>query len=312
MNRQLHYCRQGYRAEKLGEYLLSDFAAITSVARPDDFGIDCYCALLSQKALCDYVGKIFGVQIKSGKGAKLVIGGSRSNKPGREAWKEHEVHWLLHLNIPFFLAIVHQPTGTLRLYSTSRIWWLRWLIGRPYKIILKPGKDPNPKVDFQSREWFDSVEKTNHCEDIHDGREWVVPLGKPIIEVSKNTNNSHSVTEEIRKVINWWVSLEQENQLYQSLSIPFCWECKAWETNTLPGEQARVPLYFGNPTKGQNIDTILKALQSGIIALAYNFLLQEDARISSLKEIINLSKNEKFDTALLEQWIQKAQQKNCN
>ena len=333
MNRQTDFSRKGYRAEKLGEYFLSEFAAITPVARPDDFGIDCYCALLSSEKAdrCVYGGKIFGVQIKSGFEPELAVGGlgvekRNSKKPlkSKKNWREHEVHWLMHLNIPYFLAVIDLDEGKMSLYSTSHIWCLRWLIGSPFKIILKPSQQTNLNVDFTKNDWLDNwidgllegKQLTEPCKEIHegkevtihDGKEWIVRLGRPIIEVSKKHDDSRPDTKAIREAIKWWVLLEQENQLYQSLNIPFCWGCKTWETNKRPCDQDRLPLHFGNPTKGQNIAPILKALQPGIIALAFNFLKQEDVQISSLKGIINLSKGSGCDVKFLEEWIQKVEQ----
>ena len=129
MARRLKSYRSGDQSEDLAQYLLSQFSAVTAVARQNDFGIDKICALTRTEGQYVYVGATFGVQLKS-KGHKPIMYGGADKKTG--TWREWDVKWLYGQDYPIFVGVVDRRSRRIRIFSTARIWWVLWVRGWPF------------------------------------------------------------------------------------------------------------------------------------------------------------------------------------
>jgi len=114
---------EGNRAELFATYILSSVAAVVPVPRPVDYGLDLLCTLTRRDNRALYAGRAFGVQVRSISRSEVKYGGV--NREGD--WREHEVEWLYGQDQPILLCLVDLKEWRIRLYSTVRVWWVRWM-----------------------------------------------------------------------------------------------------------------------------------------------------------------------------------------
>jgi hypothetical protein len=101
--------RSGDLSEEMGVLLLKGIAAVATVPRPEDVGIDAIATLLREGPQRMLVAEnSFYVQLKAfGKKKVIYVG--------------HEVRWLEALRLPFFLGVVRMNEAALDLYATHRL-----------------------------------------------------------------------------------------------------------------------------------------------------------------------------------------------
>src|SRR5262245_45101921 len=113
--------RSGDLSEELGILLLKGLAAVASVPRPEDVGIDAIATLLHDQGDDLLIAEgTFYVQCKAAI-VKTV------------AFKEHEVRWLEKLKLPFFIGSVCRSKTAISLYAGHRL--SQVLIEANYKAI---------------------------------------------------------------------------------------------------------------------------------------------------------------------------------
>jgi hypothetical protein len=101
--------RSGDLNEELGILLLKGVAAVATVPRPEDVGIDAVATLLRDGPEGTLIAEnSFYVQFKSSADRKVEYSG-------------HEVRWLESLKLPFFLGSVRKADSALDLYATHRL-----------------------------------------------------------------------------------------------------------------------------------------------------------------------------------------------
>ena len=116
--------RKGDLAEGIGRELLRRFAAVASVPREEDFGIDAVCTLLrADEARNLYAENSFAVQFKSASVRTMPYEGEAAR-------------WLRQLDIPLLIGSVDLARAELTLYSTENA-FARYVHARvPYDLIL--------------------------------------------------------------------------------------------------------------------------------------------------------------------------------
>lgn len=102
--------RIGNLAEELGVLLLKAIAAVATVSRPEDVGIDAIATLLRKDSDNQlYAENSFYVQFKSSLKDLLI------------SYSGHEVRWLENHKLPFLIGFVNRDNGVLDLYATHRM-----------------------------------------------------------------------------------------------------------------------------------------------------------------------------------------------
>jgi len=278
---------EGDRAEYLTTFVLSSIAAVIPVPRQEDYGIDHLCALTQRAEQSLYVKKAFGVQVKAASVRKLCYGGfgKKGNKKGK--WRSWEVEWLYKQDYPMFIASVDNKTWQLKLYSTIRMWWVRWMRGRPCQVNLIPDQESfsGPPED----EPYSYQELDVSDDGYGDGREWEVPLGRPVIDVKVSDLESKEVRDQLYQCLDRWISLDRRNITHHQLGIPCSFQFAHWEPNEIPEDSNIRPIPFSNPVEDQNIKKILSAITPGIMGLMYNFRRQnQHDHIGKVAPIVEL------------------------
>jgi hypothetical protein len=100
--------RRAYLQEELGVYLLKGIAAVASVERPQDVGIDAIATLLrrdSQRRL--FAENSFYVQLKSASVQSVKYEGSA-------------ISWLMELRLPLFIGRIDPSKCSISLYTSHR------------------------------------------------------------------------------------------------------------------------------------------------------------------------------------------------
>jgi hypothetical protein len=262
---------EGNRAELFATYILSSVAAVVPVPRPVDYGLDLLCTLTHRDEYALYAGSAFGVQVKSVNTAEVKYGGL--DKRGN--WKQHEVEWLYGQDQPILLCLVDLKEWQLRVYSTVRMWWVRWMKGPPGEIVLIP--------DFRLEDFKEQTRENRYphvlLEDVDpkksygDGYLYRVPLGKPIIEVFLKEQEAQDYRDRLRECLDRWVELDYMNVTYRRLKVPFTVEWSEWETNVPPKSSAKVWQYW-NPTLDKNIPEVLSSIAPAVSSLLLNLRAQ--------------------------------------
>ena len=106
----LYRPRAGWEAERLAHYLLSRFSFVaqpTTIA--DDVGSDFYCTIfeiLDSNPPAVEPRTSFAIQVKSNT-EKIQV--------------HNKIAYLEHLEIPFFVGVIDQGVGEMRIYSAERL-----------------------------------------------------------------------------------------------------------------------------------------------------------------------------------------------
>lgn len=101
--------REGDLAEELGIVLLKSIAAVATVPRPEDVGIDAIATLLREGPDRMLVAEnSFYVQLKKSGERKISYAGEA-------------IRWLKALKLPFFVGIVRLEDAAIDLYGTHRL-----------------------------------------------------------------------------------------------------------------------------------------------------------------------------------------------
>ena len=263
----------GNRAELLSIYALSSIAAVTQVRREEDFGFDLLCTLLSQHKNVLRAGRSFGVQVKSSGHNKIVYGGLDHN--GK--WKDYEIKWLFSQDQPILIAVADVKNWKIRLYNTSRIWYLYYQVGRPGEIVLLPDEELiSGELNTRSNQWRYKEDELATCDDgtfAGNGYSYQIPLGNPIVELSLD-NDDEDYLGEIQSTLDKWLEIEYESIVQRNLGIPNYFEWTAWATNKLPTE--KIVFSFWNTSRGANIQRLLQAVSPVIQSLLLHLRHQND------------------------------------
>lgn len=274
----------GDRAEYLAKYVLSTFAQVVPVPRQEDYGVDLLCALTTRDSKSLFVEDTFGVQVKkrAKNGIDITYGGH--NKKGE--WKKYEIEWLLFgPSHPLLIGLVDIRQCRVDLYSTSNMWYVRWMAGYPFKVKLRSGMSGDQLVDPKAA-LDPSAESAQG--DHGDCKIWDVPLGPPIISLSAADYLDDTTINQIYSTFKTWLSLDRRNVTYQKLDIPFRERFKSWSLNKEPQQQEHEARMFGNPGQGMNVADILRTISPMICALEYNFELQQNKDKVYLNGILDL------------------------
>ena len=142
----LYRPRVGWEGERLAHYLLSRFSFVaqpTTIA--DDVGSDFYCTIfdiINSEPPTVEPRVSFAIQVKSN---------------ARKIAADNKIPYLLHLEIPFFIGVVNQAKGELKIYSAERLSMVFAHYGIPKKLWLKPVAKNDPIKNYYAEKGGSSV-----------------------------------------------------------------------------------------------------------------------------------------------------------
>jgi hypothetical protein len=231
---------EGDKGEYLAQYLLSFIGLPLPVLRQVDIGIDFYCNISddSQKLLT--FSHPFSIQIKklNEKDDRLSQQISYGGITKKKKWKRYEIDWLFNPGVPFFIGLVDSKRRNLLIYSTSATWFSYHGQSVPTKIILEPRiySDSNDLVHGPKTKEIESLKG----ETIYgDGKEHIVDLGDPIIEIDINAIEDKEKISHLKNALRKFIdNIEQRNIIQRKLRSSFFWWNKdmkngqwAWHVN---------------------------------------------------------------------------------
>lgn len=198
--------RSGDLNEELGTLLLKAVAAVASVPRPEDVGIDAVATLLCEGPHDLLVAEdSFFVQFKSSS-ARTII------------YRDHEVRWLERLKLPYFIGSVRKHDSAMDLFATHRL--SQAILENQYEeieLLLDPhgttllGADPN-------------------TEGINNGRRRI-NIGPPLLSWSTSDSAEPAFAQAAIACLKPYLEAEQRNIDYRGIRYI---ELIQWETGGPP------------------------------------------------------------------------------
>lgn len=270
--------REGNRSEYLAQYFLSALGVSVSVPRPEDIGIDFYCALAQEVDQRLTFHSPFAVQVGS-YGTKEFSYGGYTDKG---IWRKEQIDWLFSQELPLFVSTVDKDTLAFRLYSTSPIWLIRYRFGEVSEVHLVP--DAVHDILKESRKEIPEYNGKGG-----DGALYRIPLGPPIVDLRIDQLKTDLVGK-ARLALSKAASVEMANLTYRRLSVHF----SQWMLDISPNDDSAIikvgQSYAWNPEPGRNTSEQLNAILPIIVALGHNFKsqnrLEELARLRGIFSLI--------------------------
>jgi len=308
--RQLQGFWEGSRSELFAIYVLSRAASVVPVPHEYDLGADLLCTLVTSRDRFLHAGRAFAVQVKSASEPVWTLGGFDD----RGNWKRHEIDWLYGQDQPMLLCIVDKAAMVVKLYSSSRMWGLKWHVGPPAAVKLIPDRDFDRVRGGQSPE-TDYEEKAAGASYRGARNSYSIPLGKPILAVDLNEGELPAVGD-LQACLNPWLDLDYRNIAYRKLQVPHVAEWVQWETNS-PPEGIVMHRYYHNPQHGKNIAELLGAMAPAVTSLMLN--LREQGQTDRLPPAVALAELAKdygcldgVGTSFLEKHFQQVDEETAN
>ncbi len=273
------------RGEYLALSLLSSLASVTQVRKEEDYGSDLLCTPVYQEAAVLRPGRPFGLQVKPATKRNVAYGGL--DKHGQ--WKNYEISWLFNQEQPFILAVTDTKNSHIKLYSTTRKWYLGYQIGTTNigRLVLSPDKLLPAHLRTESNQWRYKETRLDlpKAKTIAgNGFSYTVPLGKPIIELYAKAHSEDQLRT-LAETLRIWIDIEYVNITYHRMGIPYVVECVTWETNEPPSQFDNYQ--FWNTAPGKNIPSILASITPAIQSLLLH--LEAQGALDQAKFVIPLA-----------------------
>ena len=134
-------------------------------------------------------------------------------------WKDYEKEWLFKQQLPLFIGLIDKEKNSLRIYSSSTLWFLYHDRPNCSKINLSCRLDTSDnKVSSPTQ-----IKIKNWPKDSGDGIEYFVDLGNPVavIDVNSIWDKDSEEFKKVKQVLRLTIHLEQKNILYRNLGIPY-------------------------------------------------------------------------------------------
>lgn len=277
--------RQGNRSEYLAQYLLSYLGTSVYVPRQEDVGIDFHCAISVSNGHIEEIKEQFHVQIKSNLTDDIEFGSIvKAGSKQKKKWKKHELDWLFNLDNPLFIGIVDKNNGSIELYSTSFMWFNYWTKEfLTIKFLPNNPNDINAEIHAQADE--DISEWAKEIETDLPKLKTVVPMGPPVIRLTKENVREEATLLKIKEVLRLAIMVEHQNITFRKLRLPyFNWLLKISTNSVIHGG------YF------YSIDKVLREegklyqnLTPVLISLALLYKNTQDPRFDTILNALKLS-----------------------
>ncbi len=198
--------RSGDLNEELGILLLKGIAAVATVPRPEDVGVDAIATLLREGPNDFLIAEnSFFVQFKSATDKKVEF-------------KEHEVRWLETLKLPYFIGSVRKADSAIDLYAAHRL--SQALLESRYdkiELLLDPENKTHRGIDPKTEAITDSFRSVN--------------IGPPLLSWSTLDLANAEFSRQAYACIKPYLDAEQRNIDYREIRYI---ELISWETGQPP------------------------------------------------------------------------------
>jgi hypothetical protein len=195
--------RRAYLQEELGVYLLRTFAAVATIERPQDFGIDAIATLLRQSTTRKLIAEdTFFVQLKAGSVKEVVF-------------DEAQLTWYRQLELPYFIGSVDPQLAELSLYPCFAI-----------------DKFFSPNNEAQSvtlrLEKANALSTYSPVDVTRVGEPGIVYLGEPLLRFGLNEGQQTDFLARAHAVLKPYLQLQRANIQTRNLNIH---RGILWQTN---------------------------------------------------------------------------------
>jgi hypothetical protein len=230
--------RGGDLSEELGHLLLKGIAAVATVPRSEDIGIDAVATLLKLTD-DDYLiaEDSFYVQFKS-----ISL--------RRIKFEEHEVRWLEKLKLPYFIGSIRKRQSTIDLYAAHRL--SQVLLENLYTEI-------TALLDNET--------------EVHETDKRSIYIGPPLLSWTTQDLSTSDFALLAYKVIKPYLTIEQRNIDYRSIRY---FEVITWETGKPPTAQPNPVMYHS--TSSGDIQSVFREMSPHLLAIVLNSSMKQDRR----------------------------------
>jgi hypothetical protein len=224
---------EGSRSEYLAQYVFSMFGTSVQVPRQEDYGVDLYCTLFSERdGQRVWPEAYYSVQIKSDESA-LTFPHPKS------------VEWIVEYPAPLLLCIVQKNDGLIRIYQTFARFGAAVAQTLPESLVLVPEGRESPAdgpygLDEESGNYL---------------------LGVPILKFKVEELLDDSRFSQIRDVLRFWVLKDFDNVRRYQMGMRSLW--MPWEvvTNEMPrGPESTLSLFVASTEVRAKAETSLSLL----------------------------------------------------
>lgn len=224
---------EGSRSEYLALYVFSMFGTAVQVPRQEDFGVDLYCTLFSERdGQRVWPEAYYAVQVKSDE-TVLTFPHPKS------------VEWVVRYPAPLFLCIVEKKAGLIRVYQTFARFGAAVSNALPSSFVMVPEGREDPAAGAYGQDG--------------DGR---YLLGAPILRFRIKDLLDDAKFQSIREVLRFWVIRDFENVRRYQMGMRSLW--MPWEVRTNeipPGPASVVSLAVADPeTRVESENTLSMVL----------------------------------------------------
>lgn len=192
------------RSEYLAQYVFTMFGTSVLVPRQEDYGVDLYCTLFSERqGQRIWPVAYYSVQVKS----------------EVEPWKfnhPESVRWAVEYPAPLLLCIILKKDGLVRVYQTMARFAAAAAAELPASMALVPG-EPGPEAPGKPGEPGPA------CTYAFDGATGNYSLGPPILEFKVEDLLDDERFEEFRKVLHFWVLNDFDNVRRYQMGVRQVW-----------------------------------------------------------------------------------------
>ncbi|MCH8293344.1 hypothetical protein IH992_19860 [Candidatus Poribacteria bacterium] len=255
--RQKHF-RSGDLNEELGVFLVKGVAAVATVPRPEDVGVDAVATLLRDADNNLLIAEnSFYVQFKSSSVRKIK-------------YVDHEVRWLESLKLPFFIGSVRKGDAAIDLYATHKL---------SQAVLEMNYKEVHLLLDRQ--------DKNEARKDVK-----YVNIGPPLLQWSAPDLADPKFAPRAYSVLKPYLDAEQRNIDYRGIRYI---ETIRWETGKPPNcEQAH--MIFQSMESEEEIQRILRSMAPYIYAIAVRAMATQDRDAMQLVlSLVNYMRTNNFD-----------------
>jgi hypothetical protein len=206
------------RSEYLGQYVFTTFGTSVQVPRQEDYGVDLYCTLFSERqGQRVWPVAYYSVQVKS----------------EVEPWKfnhPESVRWVVEYPAPLLLCIIQKKDGLVRVYQTMARFAAAVAAELPASMALAPGEPGSGRTYG-----FDAATGSHS-------------LGPPILEFKVEDLLDDERFEQYRKVLHFWVLNDFDNVRRFQMGMRLIGWPGEHTTNKVPaGSNAKFSLVYAPP-----------------------------------------------------------------
>ena len=248
--------RGGDLSEELGLLLLKGFAAVATVPRTEDIGIDAIATLLSPSSDNMLIAEdSFYVQFKSA---------SQRNVK----YKDHEVRWLEKLKLPYFLGRVDKSNSSIELYATHKL--SQVLLEKQYHEVILLFSNRKEQINDTIRSAY---------------------IGPPLLKWTVRDLSVSSFAYDAYSVLKPYLIAEQRNIDYRNIRYL---ESIQWESGK-PPNCTQIPMIH-HSIEMNDILPVFQQMHPYLLAIALHSSMAQDKQArDALQQLMNYMRRHGFD-----------------